>query len=226
MECKKEKFQKSMEVIFKSIIYLCIIGLSLVSCKFNEQNLNPLELCSEFYSQNKELYFDGLLNVQILSIREYSEYDNKINKYNRIPIVIGINDSISGSNIKLPAFSRNADTEEQKLFFSRCDSSCIEYLKNKYNLGSNDDIFRFYAKEIESIYSNYYQIKVPEELPYTNIILIGCNTYIEFVLYKNEEKKINYRCYYVKDTIFSNSRIKEYFDGLPKFDDYWYYDLN
>jgi hypothetical protein len=216
-----------MEIRVNSIInFVFIIGLFLVSCRSNEQKIDPLKVCSEFYDLNKDVNFSGLLNVQILGIRERSEFNDSILKYNRIPAVIGINDSISKENIKLPSFSRNADMEERKLFFARCDSSCITYLKNKYNIHSNDSIFEFYIKEIETIYSNYYQIKVPDDLPYTNIELIGRGNFIKFVLYKNEEKKINYRCYYVEDPLFSNERLKEYFDTLPKFNEHWYYDLN
>ncbi len=188
--------------------------------------LDPLKLCSDFYELNKDLNFNGLFNVQVLGIREYSEYDNKTQKFNRIPVVVGINDSISGKNIKLPVFSKNADVEEQKKFFARCDSFSIVYLMSKYRIDSRNDVLRFYIKEVETIYSNYYQIKVPDELPYANIEVIGCNNYIEFLLYKEEEENIKYRCYYIKDTIFSNERIRDYFNGLQKFNNHWYYDLN
>lgn len=205
-----------------------IISLFLVSCKPKEQKLDPLNVCSKFYELNKDLNFNELFNVHILGIREHSEYDNSVQKikYNRIPVVIGIDDPISKKNIKLPVFSKNADLEEKKIFFARCDSSHIEYIKSKYKIISKDDIFKSYTREVESIYSSYYQIKVPDELPYKNIEVIGCNNYIEFILYKDEEKMINYRCYYVKNTIFTNDRRSEYFNKLPKFDNHWYYDLN
>lgn len=203
-----------------------IACLLFVSCKPNEKKMNPLTLCSEFYELNKELDFNGLFNVQILGIRDYSIKSDSTLKYQRVPVVIGINDSISKENLKLPVFSRNAELDEQKLFFARCDSSVITYLKNKYKIASNDTVFRYYIEEVESIYSNYSKIKVPEELPYTNIQLIGHNNYIEFVLYKDKEKKINYRCYFVKDTIFSNEKLGGYFKELPKFDNNWSYDLN
>ncbi len=148
--------------------FIIAISLFLVSCKSSELKLDPFELCSEFYELNKDVNFDGLINVQILGIREHSEFDKSSGKYNRIPVVIGVNDSISKENIEFPSFSKDANLEEKKLFFARCDSSCIRYLKSKYKIISNDDIFRFYVKEIELIYSDYYQIKVPNELPYTH----------------------------------------------------------
>lgn len=102
----------------------------------------------------------------------------------------------------------------------------LQILKNKYKINSNDSIFEFYVKEVESIHSDYYQIKIPNSLPYANIELNGRGNYIEFILYKNEEKKIKYSCYYVKDSIFSNNRLKHYFDILPKFNEHWYYNIN
>ena len=211
----------------KNFAYLLfIMYLFFVSCKIKEQESDPRELCSKFYELNKELKFNGLFNVQILGIRDYSEYNDNTHKNDRIPLIIGINDSILNENIKLPVFRRNSDMKEQKLFYARCDSSSIAYLKNKYKTNSKGDIFKFYIKEVDSIYSNYYLIKVPDELPYTNIKLVGCNNYIEFVLFEDKEKRIKYSCYFVKDTIFPNDRIKKHFKELPKFDKHWYYDFN
>ena len=208
------------------IIYFIFIGgLFLVSCESNEQKLDPLNLCCEFYELNKDAKFDGLYNVHILGIRERSEFNDSILKYHRITPIIEIKDFVSDTNILLPSFSRNADRGERHLFFARCNLSCIMYLMNKYNIQSTDRIFDFYVKEIESIYSDYYQIKVPEILPYANIELNGNGNYIKFVLYKNDEKRVKYQCYYVKDTIFSNDNMKDYFDKLPKFDDHWYYEI-
>jgi len=217
-----------MEIKTNRIIYfIFIVGLFLVSCEPNRQKLDPVKLCYEFYELNKDANFEGLFNVQILGIREHSElFDDSTLKYNRTPAVIIVNDSISKEYIKLPSFSRNADVRERELRFARCDSSCITYLKNKYNIHSSDSIFEFYIQEIESIYLNHYQIRVPDILPYINIESNGNGNYIEFVLYKNEEKKINYRCYYIKDTISSsNDRMKDYFNSLPKFDEHWCYDV-
>lgn len=53
--------------------------------------------------------------------------------------------------------------------------------------------------------------------------LLGNDNYIEFVLYENEEKRIKYSCYFVKDTIFSNDKQKDYFKKLPRFDEHWCY---
>jgi hypothetical protein len=65
-----------MEVRFNSIVCrVFILGLFFVSCKSNEQKLNSFNLCSEFYELNKELNFNGLFNVQILGIRESSEFN-------------------------------------------------------------------------------------------------------------------------------------------------------
>lgn len=209
-----------------NVIYFMLIMCELfVSCQSPKKEINPLELCTEFYELNIGLEFNRLLDVQI-GLRGYSEYNESTRKNDYIPVVIGINDSISNENIKLSAFRRNADLKEQKLFYARCDSSSIAYLKNKYKLNSSDDIFKFYTKEVRSIYSNYYQIKVPDELSYSNIKLVGSNNYIEFILYKDEEKRIKYSCYFVKDSIPSNDRLKNYFNELPKFDKHWYYKIN
>lgn len=189
--------------------------------------MDPYELCFEFYELNKNKNLDGLLNLQILTIREKSEYDEKIHKNIRIPAVIGIDDSVSMENIKLPSFKKNADLQEKKIFFSRLSKEGFNYLQNKYGFSTDSSIlFNFYVEEINSIYSRYNQIKVPNSLPYTNIEVNGLRNYIKFTLYRNEEMRIQYRCYYVKDTLFSNDRLKEYFKTLPKFDDHWYYDIN
>lgn len=214
-----------MEIKIGNIKYFVfIMCLLFVSCQSNERKLDPLKLCTEFYELNKDLNFDGLFNVQILGIRDHSVFNDSTLKYSYIPFYIGINDSVSKNNIKLPVFSKNAELEEQKLFFARCDSSHTSYLKSKYKIDLNDDVFKFYIKEVESIYSNYSRIEVPDELPCTNIELLGRDNYIEFVLYENEEKRIRYSCYFVKDAIFSNDKRKDYFKKLPKFDEHWYYE--
>lgn len=213
-----------MEIKISNIKYFAfIMCLFFVSCKSNDRKLDPLKLCSEFYELNKDLNFNGLFNMQILGIRDYAAYNDSTPKYERIPVVIEIHDSISKEYIKLPVFSKNAELEEQKLFFARCDSAHTSYLKSKYKIDSNDDVFKFYIKEIESIYSNYSRIKVPDELAYTNIALLGSDNYIEFILYRNDEKRIRYSCYFVKDTIFSNDKKKDYFKKLPRFDEHWFY---
>jgi hypothetical protein len=170
--------------------------------------------------------FDGLYNLDILGIREYSEYDKKTNKIHRIPVVIGIQDTIDNVYLLLPIFKNGAEKKEQQIFFSRCQTKDIEYLIRKYKLDSISSVFDAYVKEVESIYAQYDKIKVPDILHSTNIEVNGCGNYIEFVLYKREEEKIKYSCYYVKDTIFSNDRRKDYFSKLPQFDQHWYYDIN
>lgn len=211
-----------------SILLLCTILMFflLIGCDSKKKETEPVMLCSTFYRLNKYNDFKGLFNISILGNRERSEFNESILKYNRIPVIIEINNSVSKKNIIIPSFSRNADASEKELFFTRCNSSCITYLKKKYKVNSNDSLFWLYVKEINSIYSEYYQIKVPDELPYTNIPIIGSGNYIEFVLYKDEKKKIKYSCYYVKDTSFSNIRLKEYFSTLPKFDKNWYYSIS
>ena len=200
------------------------MGISLASCKSNEQKIDAFKLCSEFYELNKDMDFDGLFNVGILVIRERSEFNDSTLKYIRIPSAIAIYDTISKEYINLPAFSWNADIKEKKLPFVRCDYSCIAYLDNKYKMQSDDIVFEYYVKEIESIYSKYLKIKVPEVLPYTNIKLDGSGDYITFVLYENEEKGIYYSCYYATDTLFFYHR-KSYFKRLSKFDGHWWYQI-
>lgn len=212
--------------LFILLLWVIVVFPTFISCGSKEKEIDPITLCSEFYELNKYNDFNGLFNVQILGIREFSEYDAKTQKYNRLTRIIGLNDTMMGENITFPIFIKDADLEEKETMFNRCDSSCIEYLKNKYKVNSNESIFEFYIKEVESIYSDYYQIKIPNSLPYTNIELNGRGNYIEFILYKNEEKKIKYSCYYVKDSSFSNNRLKEYFSTLPKIDEHWYYDIN
>ena len=212
-----------MEIRVNSIICFVLMGIFLASCKPNEQKIDAFKLCSEFYELNKDMDFDGLFNVRIFGSRDSSKFNDSTLKYNRIPAFIGIYDSISKEHINLPSFSRNADRKEKRLFFARCSYSCIVYLENKYKMYS---LFTRYEKEIEFIYSIYYKIKVPRVLPYTNIELIGEGNYIEFVLYKNEEKGIKYSCYYVADTLFSNDIRKNYINSLPKFDDHWCYEIS
>lgn len=211
---------KKCTSITVSLIF--IVLFSLFAC--SKKKIDPYKLCKEFYELNKDVNLEGLFYVQILGIREYSEFDKTIMKYNRIPVAIGIDDSISKQNIKLPVFRNGANAEERKLFFKRCRSSDIEYLKNKYGVESDVDIFDSYIKEVETIYSNYYQLKVPDMLAYTNVEVYGSGNYIEFVLYKNEEKRISYSCYFIRKYEFSNSRRKAYFDKLPRFDEHWCYD--
>lgn len=212
--------------LFIILLGIIVAFASFISCGSKEKEIDPIALCSEFYELNKHNNFDNLFNLQILGIRDRSRFNDSILKYEYTPVVIGITEPLTNANIVLPSYMRNADLKEKELFFARCDSSSIAYLKNKYKINSNDSIFEFYVKEVESIYSNYYQIKIPNSLPYTNIELNGRGNYIEFILYKNEEKKIKYSCYYVKDSSFSNNRLKEYFATLPKIDEHWYYDIN
>lgn len=211
------------------LIFVCILGIIpfLLTCNSNKKiEMDPELLCLDFYELNKNNTFEGLYNVQILGIREFSEYDEKTQKYIRLTRIIGINDTISGKSIILPVFIQGADIDEKRIMFNRCDSSSLKYLKNKYKIISNDSIFESYIKEVESIYLDYNQVKVPSILPYTNIQVNGLRNYIKFTLYRNEEMRIQYRCYYVKDTLFSNDRLKAYFKTLPKFDEHWYYDVN
>ncbi len=87
------------------------------------------------------------------------------------------------------------------------------------------NVFDFYAKEINDIYRQYRNIKVPKALHKTNVSIEGRGNYIKFILHKAEEKKLEYSCYYVRDTIFSNDNLKNYFKTLPQFDEYWYYEI-
>ena len=86
-------------------------------------------------------------------------------------------------------------------------------------------VFDFYVKEVNYIYSQYNKIKVPKVLHQTNVAIRGNGNYIEFILYKNEDKKIKYSCYHVRDTVFSNDNLKNYFKTLPQFDEHWYYKI-
>lgn len=109
---------KARKIYFNLIIGTFFIsGYFFIACSSNEKKMDPYELCFEFYELNKNKNLDGLLNLLILTIREKSEYDEKIHKNIRIPAVIGIDDSVSMENIKLPSFKKNADLPEKKYFF-------------------------------------------------------------------------------------------------------------
>ncbi|MDR2841335.1 MAG: hypothetical protein LBV75_08805 [Paludibacter sp.] len=220
---KKRNFRHLSTV--NIIIYSSVV-LFYLACNAPKSEINPEQLCREFYELNKNTNFDSLCNFQILGIREYSEYDNKSNKIHRIPILIQIKDTIENVYLVFPVFKKGANEEEKKIFFSRCKTDDVEYLIRKYKLSSRDSVFDSYVKEVETMYAQYDKIKVPDILHTTNIELHGSGNYIEFVLYKSEEEKIKYSCYYVKNTVFANDRLSDYFNKLPKFDEHWYYKVN
>ena len=205
--------------------FALIIGLFFISCESNEKKIDPLELCTEFYELNKESNFDDLYYMSIPGARQYSEYDSENNKITIIPLYVNIKDTIADTFINLPVFKNGADITEQRRFFARCDVTDIEYLIRKYDLDSFANISDFYEKEVESIYSQYSRIKVPKILNQTNVPIRGRGNDIEFILYKNDDKKIKYSCYHVRDTVFSNNNLKNHFKTLPQFDEHWYYKI-
>lgn len=223
----KKDLEGIMEIKFVyKICFIFVMGVLFVCCNSKKQKIDSLRLCYEFYELNNNLDLNRLLNVQILGIREYTDYNDSTLKYERIPVVIGINDSISKLNIKLPVFRRNAGLEEQKLFFGRCDSLSISYLKNKYKIISDDELFKCYVKEVNCIYFDYFKVKIPSELPCGNIEIVGDGDYVKFVLYENKEEQINIKCYYVKESSCLNEAEKKFFKGLIRLGNNWYCDLN
>ena len=210
---------------FMLVLISGMFSLLCIECNSQEKVIDPKQLCFEFYKLNKEITFGDLYYMVIPGARQYSEYDSKKNEITIIPVYINIKDTINNTHINLPVFKDGADKTEQERFFARCRVPDIEYLIRKYNLNSFATVSEFYVKEVNSIYSQYNRIKVPKILHQTRIPIEGNGNYIEFILYKNDDKKIKYSCYYVRDTIFSNDNLKNYFKTLPQFDEHWYYKI-
>lgn len=170
------------------VSFLFFVALSFFFCTSTKKPaIDPNELCIEFYKLNNSLYLDELLNVSMVGVRDKVEFNNMTHKYECSPAVIYIFDSIQNKNIMLWSYMRyghKASTDLQRSMFSRCDSSCIAYLKKKYKTTSDTNVFLSYIQEIETIFFYYNQIKVPDILPYSNIGIVGYNNYIEFILYK------------------------------------------
>lgn len=214
---------------YTNFIHVLIYGMLsflFITCNSKKEIIDPKQVCFEFYELNKKSNFGDLYYMDIPIIRQYFEYDSKKNEYTIIPLYVGITDSIHNLYIKLPVFKKGADKTEQNRFFARCTVADIEYLLEKYNSDTTTIIVSdFYVKEVNYIYSQYSKIKVPKILNQTNISIDGRGNYIEFILYKNEDKKTKYSCYYVRDTIFSNDNKRNYFKTLSQFDEHWYYKI-
>jgi len=213
----------------KHFVFVLVLGMFsflCASCDSEDEIIDPRQVCFEFYELNKNLNFENLYYMNIPCVRQYLEYDSKKNEYVVIPVFVCITDTVNDdSHILLPVFKDGADNTKQHRSFALCNVAAMEYLKRKYDLAPIANVFDFYAKEVNDIYRQYNNIKVPRALHKRNVFIEGRGNYIKFILHKDEEKKIEYSCYYVRDTIFSNDNLKNYFKTLPQFDEHWYYKI-
>lgn len=206
--------------LFAVILFLVLI----VGCS-SKIDYNGTLICREFYNLNKNKDFSHLNNLRILDTREYSVYDKKNGKNNRIPISILIIKNLSDT-IVLPSYQPKADVSERKIFFNRCDSTALRYIREKYQLDPREDImFKYYQTEIDCIYREYCKIELPKSLPYNNIPVISHAGYLEFLLYKNNKQQVYYKCYLIQDSLLMSNYERERILNLPNYDNYWYYSI-
>ena len=209
-------------------MYLFILVI-IYACSSSKKKYDGYSICQEFYELNKNKDLTFFKNIGILVTREYSIYDDSTRRYDRIPLSIVIyltKDSV----INLPSYSYNADIEEKKFFFNRCDTITLKYIGNKYKTAASiDSLFKYYQAEIDMIYKEYLKVEVPTILPYNNILISGRynNGYIEFELLDEKEDQFTrlLRCYLLVDSFSLNRKTSELFSKLSRFDDKWYYDI-
>lgn len=206
-------------------IYLVIVIFILFCHCSSKESYDGLAICQDFYTLNKNLDLTYFKNKEILSIREYSIYNENNQRNDRIPLVIALYPK-GGSILALPTYANGADQEEKKVFFNRCDSITLEYLCNKYhNKMENSNLYDFYQVEVDSFHREYSKILVPKPLPYNNIPVRGFDGYIKFTLLDNREDKARYVCYLIIDSLKLEDSIKDRLMKLPKFDQMWYYEI-
>ncbi len=204
---------------------ICIILISFFTTEKRE--INPYYLCREFYELNKNNSFESLYNVRIFDLREgILEKDSFNYRFNYFPEYINIYDSCLKKWIVLSTYKPNSSINQKQIIYNKCVPETIESLMRRYNVNDEKDVFDMYVNYIDSIFEEYYRIKTPCIIYYNNIPTFGDKNFIEFVLYKNDKKRIKYKYYYLKDTTFSNENLKKHFEKLPKFDNNWYYDIN
>ncbi|MFR3216460.1 MAG: hypothetical protein ACLTWE_07865 [Dysgonomonas mossii] len=209
------------------VIHWGFIAISLIisaQCSSNKE-YDADSICKDFYELNKKKDFTFFKNKGILTTREYSIYNDKTKRYDRIPLVITIHLE-DGNVITIPTYKKGADYMEKESFFNRCNDTTLNYLREKYsNQSDSVSLFDVYQFEIDSFYREYSKIIVPKELPYNNIPVVGNNNgYLQFILLDREkgDPKIIY-CFLVLDSL--NEQGEKRLSKLPQLNKKWYYNV-
>jgi len=145
---------------------LAVISMFLTFCRSQENSGDQLDLCTEFYSLNKNQDFEELKGIIVES--RSSEYKGDDDKIVVNYSTVSFYDSLKKEYVKVPLYEANAP-DDLKV---KCGNSCIEYLKKRYRSDEEFDLDNSLRNLNDELNNELKKIKIPESYKYSNVIKI------------------------------------------------------
>jgi len=203
----------------KMLSLWAILFVSAVNC--SQKEMDPKELCEEFYQLNKDRSFDGLFDVSIGSGRVLSVYDKSANQYDLAFKAISVFDTIQKNYVNLLVFKREASLSEKDSVFEKIEPGVRDFLARKFRVQS-EDLFDSYVKYVDNLYMKYDVIKTPEWFNYKDVVVEGNPSLGKFITFTLNEKV---KVYYLADQSSLSQYWSKHFKEISKINEEWYYEI-
>lgn len=189
-----------MEIKMNRVLIL-VFGFFTIFSSCMQKEIDDEKLCTKFFELNKGKSFDILYDVAIGGRRGKSIYDKSTNKYEYTFNTIDVYDAKSDEFLMLPIYRKNATLAEKDSVQENLSEKVKNYLLIKYGIDSK--ISKSYIKYIDKLLIQYYNIEIPNELGFKNVVIEGHPRSGEFITFTlNDTCKV----YYLKD----NSEVSDY----------------
>ena len=200
----------------KYIYMLLLMSVFFTSC--NEDKIDNKELCKSFIRVNVNQSFDDLFDKSISNIRLNSQY--KKERYHYEFNIVDVFDHESDSFLTVHLYKKGTSLNDKRKTFEKNNQKVIEFISEKVNTENNS--LQSYIRFVDSFYTSYYKIKVPEKYGFANVVFNGLprsGRLISFIL--NNKSKV----YYTDNFNTLNEYWKNKLKSIEKVDGNWFYEV-